>query len=430
MRKLPAVFQVCFIVLYSFFSVNLSAQTTYLIPYRDGNLWGYADTNLNIIIKPEYSEVSGFVMEYAQVRKEKFWGVLNVKGEEIIPAIYEVLKDCCAEYTIAVKDSNEAIIEVVTGKVLLPLNNRSIEGLYGQFYKTGKKNAGKGLFDAAKQKWLLPEVYGDILFEGINDYGTLYIAKRKGNDIRFALGGKGFSIVKDNSKKPYASAVISKAEPKPVSEEEELLITNQQIFDMAGYYKRDGKLGIYYQVTQGEMRTIDSMPPVFDTLKPVKGSSNLMIVRKDGKEGIISASGKMIMPFIYDEVEAVDSTVSHGIYIVKLGEKYGLANTDKLLLPCVYEGITASALEIKGFYLKQGNKEGCYIYDTGRKLLNVIIPALYDNVWGIVYFQAADFDRSIEYDFINYKNGKFLVNISKDGKRGYIDLNGKEFFRN
>jgi len=69
----------------------LFAQKT-LITYRKGELWGYADTTGKIIIKPKSDKV--FVhndFERLKLLKDKKTGIINEKGEIVIPIDYQVI---------------------------------------------------------------------------------------------------------------------------------------------------------------------------------------------------------------------------------------------------------------------------------------------------------------------------------------------------
>lgn len=59
-----------------------------MIPYRDGNLWGYATTGNNIFIKPEYEEANLFYEGFAVVKKGGKYGYINKEGKVVIPIKY------------------------------------------------------------------------------------------------------------------------------------------------------------------------------------------------------------------------------------------------------------------------------------------------------------------------------------------------------
>lgn len=56
-----------------------------LIPYRQGNLWGYANPDRSIAIRPAYSEANWFVSGYAVVKKGLKYGYINRAGKLVIP---------------------------------------------------------------------------------------------------------------------------------------------------------------------------------------------------------------------------------------------------------------------------------------------------------------------------------------------------------
>ena len=59
-----------------------------LIPVRVGNKWGFADTNANIVIKPQFKNVSYFYEERAGVSFRKKWGYIDTAGNIVIPLKY------------------------------------------------------------------------------------------------------------------------------------------------------------------------------------------------------------------------------------------------------------------------------------------------------------------------------------------------------
>ncbi len=73
------------------FSTNLQGQN-FNIPYRKGNLWGYADTTGKIIIMPKYDSVSpeNVNNRWLVFKKNKI-GVINDSGREVIPVVHDFI---------------------------------------------------------------------------------------------------------------------------------------------------------------------------------------------------------------------------------------------------------------------------------------------------------------------------------------------------
>ena len=63
-----------------------------LIPYRQGDLWGYADAGKKIIIKPVYDQANLFYEGYASVKKGEKFGYINKAGKVLIPFNYYIAK--------------------------------------------------------------------------------------------------------------------------------------------------------------------------------------------------------------------------------------------------------------------------------------------------------------------------------------------------
>lgn len=75
------------LVLFLAFTIPVFAQNAdmSLIPYRKGDLWGYASPDKTIIIKPEYQEAYRFYEGYASVKKGGKFGYINKQGKVVIP---------------------------------------------------------------------------------------------------------------------------------------------------------------------------------------------------------------------------------------------------------------------------------------------------------------------------------------------------------
>src|SRR5690348_2918687 len=58
------------------------------IPYRKGDLWGYATIDKSILITPQFEQAQLFYEGYAAVKKNGKWGYINKAGKMVIPFIY------------------------------------------------------------------------------------------------------------------------------------------------------------------------------------------------------------------------------------------------------------------------------------------------------------------------------------------------------
>lgn len=63
-----------------------------LIPYRQGDKWGYATPEGKVVITPKYNEANWFSEGYAAVKSGSKYGYINKSGTMVIPARYTVAK--------------------------------------------------------------------------------------------------------------------------------------------------------------------------------------------------------------------------------------------------------------------------------------------------------------------------------------------------
>ena len=76
-----------------FFAGSTFAQSSNLVPYRQGNKWGFSTTDKKIVIKPKYSDVGWFSQGMASVKIGNKWGYIDESGKLVIPARYTVAKE-------------------------------------------------------------------------------------------------------------------------------------------------------------------------------------------------------------------------------------------------------------------------------------------------------------------------------------------------
>ena len=82
------------LVLFLAFTLPVFAQEPdmSLIPFRQGNLWGYATSDKNIAIKPQFDDAEFFYEGFAVVKKGTKYGYINKAGKVVIPIKYFVAK--------------------------------------------------------------------------------------------------------------------------------------------------------------------------------------------------------------------------------------------------------------------------------------------------------------------------------------------------
>ena len=63
-----------------------------LIPYRQGDKWGYATADKKVVIAPKYNEANWFSEGLASVKVGTKYGYIDKEGKLVIPAKFTVAK--------------------------------------------------------------------------------------------------------------------------------------------------------------------------------------------------------------------------------------------------------------------------------------------------------------------------------------------------
>lgn len=90
-----------------------------LIPYRIGDLWGYATPDKSIFIKPEYEEANLFYEGFAVVKKGGKYGYINKEGKVVIPIKYFSAKPFKIGFYASDAKSNPKDKSLATQKTVL-----------------------------------------------------------------------------------------------------------------------------------------------------------------------------------------------------------------------------------------------------------------------------------------------------------------------
>lgn len=147
MRKLIAI-------LFLFISLPIDAQLPELIPYRKGKLWGFCDSNKNIIVEPQYDsafqhnpeyKTAGVVLnkksgyldsnfrfkraDYCKVLTIPFaenvikvgnkYGVADSFGNEILPPVYDYINFYSNGWFTVVLNGKHGVVDSLN-KIIIP----------------------------------------------------------------------------------------------------------------------------------------------------------------------------------------------------------------------------------------------------------------------------------------------------------------------
>ena len=275
-------------------------------------LYGLADLSGKIVLPVEYDRIEDFSNGVAVVEKgsypEEKYGIVNTKGKFILPVEYDDIQKFDSGVFAAKKDGKTKIVDA-NGTTVVPyeiLQNYYVGGAYENLVIVREDSSYMpcGVIDSTG-KVIIPLEYDYIL--GISD--DLILVERDGKCGYFDTTGKAVTPVEFDSTAYHGSWNGSSA---PGSWQ----------LETYKFYMYPGMEGKY------------------------------ACVKKDGKYGLMSRSGKLVVPAIYDEVgyfadewvavrmgEEGEYDYDSGTWVGRTA-KWGIVDTNgNTVLPIEYDGV-------------------------------------------------------------------------------------------
>jgi len=114
------------------------------IPFRKGDLWGYADTTGKLIIEPQYDEAMIFYNDYTFVKKKGKYGMINQSGKLVLPFKYDAVTNYeYKPFASLVKKGKTRCLDAKLNKVdcNMRYDSTSIPPMFFRVMRRGDKNA-------------------------------------------------------------------------------------------------------------------------------------------------------------------------------------------------------------------------------------------------------------------------------------------------
>ncbi len=310
-----------FLALFIVFTLPVFAQQPdmSMIPYRQGDLWGYSSPDKSIIIKPAFAEADWFYAGFAMVKKGDRYGYINTDGKLVIP---------CKFYSAK------------------PFR-------YGYF-----DNAGQH-FEGAK----VVQNKDTVLFAG---------ASQSADGYEICINTKGERMsrcpaINENSIPGITQTVVT-------TEKIYGLVNNGNLYDkVVDDYQVAGDENTYYVVTKNNMYAVINnkfeviIPFEFSSLKKISiGTAIYLLSIRNGAYGIYQGNGKVYIPVENSNLVYVKARDGNDYCIISKGGKAMMRNfTGKEVLAAIYSNIVYD--EDGGFLLTgTDNLKGFYFLDNKR----------------------------------------------------------------
>ncbi len=289
-----------------------------LIPYRQGNLWGYSSPDRTIVIKPAYDEANWFVSGYAVVKKGTKYGYINRAGKLVIPAKFYSAK---------------------------PFR-------YGYFDNAGKHvEGGKTIKNA-----------DSVLFAG---------AAPKADGVEICINTKGQRMSKcpainENSVQDNTQVVTT------TSEKVYKIVNNAGLYDkLVDDYKVAGDENTYYVGVKNNMYGVINnkfelvLPFEYSSIKVLTiGGVPYLETMKGGKYGLSRGNGSVYAPADYSNIVYVKAKNGNDYLIVTRDGKAMVKDINfNDIVPADYSDIT---YDPEGGFILTGanNSKGYYLLNS------------------------------------------------------------------
>lgn len=219
---------------------------------------------------------------------------------------------------------------------------------------------------------------------------------------------------------------------------------------IVSYLDNDGSIFVTNQENKKGLvnyKGKQTIPFLYDTLYQAWSVPRIdgYIAKKDGFYGLISYDNKIIQPFKYNYIYALNG---NAVYVDQ-NNKVGIFDENgKIMIPFEYDAIYKTYYNHSVYKTSFPNIENIYIVEKNGKIgtiddkNNVIIPIIYDGLSGWVeYGPEAHFVKNngkygiishkgeiiipIEYDYVGLpQNG--IIRVIKNGKNGVVSWKNKE----
>jgi Ca2+/Na+ antiporter len=336
-----------------------------LIPYRKGDKWGYCDRNKNIVIPAVYNYVKEAIDDdLLIVNMNGLYGVIDNKGNKIIPFIYTSIINGSTNKTFIAKRENykNGVIDD-HNNVVIPLEYSSLIP-WGKYYIAEKKiydNTFKGLL-SSNGKVVINFIYTEL--SPFSDNKELLIASIKK------------TIYRDYGN--YCQNVPFK-------------------YDFCGIINSSGKiiLPIEYFIDKWEILTYNK--------------TNLIKIRKWDEynldyskyASVFDEQGIFVIPFQYDDITIWDCTRKY--IVAELDNKMGIINyKNDAVIPIMYEYNNIGQINDSIYFGAGLDGKAGLINEAGE----VVVPFEYS---GVVILNSED----------------KWISVSKGLNHGMIDLSNK-----
>lgn len=354
-------------------AANEVAAKNILVPYRDGDRWGFARPDGSILVEPTYDRTYVYADGYGRTFLGELSGLVAPSGELLLPPTYSNIGDF-EEGLAAVYTSNgqQGFINT-SGKVVIATVYDEAYSFQGNRCVVKKMDKYLLLNKAGEVVATLPDkimpIFGDMYMEGPRPswkYDPNYILIQHTDNYLMGLidssGNVLLQPIYSSLSLPMQGTMIA-----TLGEKTGLINVTGKEITAANYsyiYPAGQALFLGETDTQkSQLLDAQGRPRfqgAFTTL--YKGAGDFFIASRDSLMGVINITGKELIPFRYS---GLTSQLDLFVVYDQNGKAGAINMQNKTLLPIQYDEI--EVLSSTRFLVTQNNKRG--LMDASGKWL-------------------------------------------------------------
>ena len=434
---------------------------------KDNNMWRYADDEGNVVIPVQFHIAYEFnSRDYAVVMKDGYYGIINKKGETIVPFEYHNMLYC------GLYDDNYIIVHKYLKRGVINLKNEIVIPIkYDHIFQYGpnifRVKVGKkyGLVND-KDETVVPIIYDSIDRMGYNS--GIYRLRLDNKYGLFNINGKDTGLIYD-----YIVCTGDKLIRVQLDDtwgfinqnfEEVIPIIYERAWDFEDSFALEMEDGewyfLFYMSEEEKQEQKEEMKEhswlykltnkIFNTFNnyvkiPVKEQiSNRSLLGEHMSHFVRTKKGDLyihdyitarnesaLVPIEIDEVSYFDD---NGYAEVRKDGKYGLINADgEFVIPCIYDELRRLK-NIQYAVVRINDKWGAvdlqnnilieFIYEDAFDDIDNYVVVVQNGKMGCVgVLDKIGVNIPCKYNMMGHFNEKGYTAASQDGKWGVIDVN-------
>ncbi|OAV73850.1 KWG Leptospira [Bacteroidales bacterium Barb7] len=359
------------------------------------NHYSILDTDTNFEIPLKYDEVLPFSDGLARVRIGRLYGYIDMNGKVVIPIKYNDVRPFSDGLALVRIGDLYGYIDK-NGKEVIPLQFSSAESFHnglaiavdggeglidktGNFITSNKYYSISGGYDGYYSVQLMNKRYGDSA-------GCGYIDRTGKEVIKPVWGYRCIEFITSDLLRVSKNNLLGVIN---IQDEIIIPIVYESVSLMLSYehilVKQNGKSGL--MDIQGTPLT----PCKYDAIERFDYNENMAHVVLNNKHGFINEKGEEVIKAVYD----LACNFNNGVAVVKEEAKYGLIDkTGNNILPLEYDSVDNGCSEdvVK---IAQNGKWGC-----ATRKGEIILPIEYDEInfpiKGVIWMRKEDDWSSIK----------------------------------